>query len=73
MYHRRSAGALTSVAFLVSVSSQSRVWSSGTYRMSTVPASNSATAVEGSGMMRAISVSIDGAPPKYVALRANLR
>ena len=32
--------------------------------MSTVPLSNSATAVDGSGMIRAISVSIVGAPPK---------
>ena len=68
-----SAGALCSIAFFSSVCSQAAVSPCGITRMSTLPLSNSATAVLGSGMMRAISVSVAGAPPQYVGLRVNFR
>jgi hypothetical protein len=70
---KRSAGTDVSVADRSSVCDQRRDSASGTRSTSTLPLSNSAICVLGSGMMRAVSESAFGAPPQYSLFAAKRR
>ena len=59
--------------FLAESDSHVSTSSGGISATSTLPLSNSATAVLGSAMMRASSESVFGAPPQYASFRANSR
>ena len=72
-YTSSSAGVEASICLRASSSSQSRISPCGIWSTSTFPLWNSATAVLGSEMMRALSESALGAPPQYDLFGAKSR
>ena len=73
MYTSSSAGVDFRSGLRLSSSCHSEASPAGICSTSTLPLSNSATAVLGSAMMRARSESAFGAPPKYDGFLANSR